>query len=212
LGVTDRGVFIDLDGTLADSLTVLRGIYYAFLEKFGVKGNEAEFQSLNGPPLSQIVASLKNNHDLQDESECLISEYSAMVEEAQDTVPPTVGARIFLGRARQRRWRVAVVTSSPHAAARHWLERNHFSDQVDAIVGGDEVARGKPAPDPYRLAIARINCMPSRSLAVEDSRIGACSAVSAGLSTWVLAGSDDRSDWPAGVNFIECLTDMLETL
>lgn len=210
--MSDRGVFIDLDGTLADSLASLRGVYHAFLAKFEVKGTEAEFQSLNGPPLLQIVTSLRDIHNLRGELDDLTAQYSAMIREAHETAPPMVGAQLFLERARQRRWRVAVVTSSSHIAAREWLERNRVSDQVDAVVGGDEVVHGKPAPDPYNLAIARTNCTASISLAVEDSRIGARSAISAGLSTWVLGRPDDRSDWPAGVKFIARFTDLLETL
>jgi beta-phosphoglucomutase-like phosphatase (HAD superfamily) len=83
---------------------------------------------------------------------------------------------------------------------------------VDAVVGGDEVAFGKPAPDPYTLALSRVHCTPTASLAVEDSRIGALSAVSAGLSTWVLTDPCDRLDWPAGIGFINHLADIMEML
>jgi beta-phosphoglucomutase-like phosphatase (HAD superfamily) len=210
--VSDRGVFIDLDGTLADSLATLRDVYRAFLRNYGVQGTEAEFQSLDGPPLLQIVTSLRALHDLRGKIEDLTAEYAAMIRKAHRTTPPMVGAQLFLERARERRWRVAVVTSSSHSVARAWLERNRVSDQVDAVVGGDEVVHGKPAADPYKLAITRINCTASRSIAVEDSRIGARSAVSAGLSTWVLGRPDDRSDWPVGVRFVERFTGLLEML
>jgi len=76
----------------------------------------------------------------------------------------------------------------------------------------DEVACGKPAPDPYTLALSRVHCTATESLAVEDSRIGALSAVSAGLPTWVLAAPSDRRDWPTEVRFITDLTDLMEMI
>jgi HAD superfamily hydrolase (TIGR01509 family) len=207
-----KGLFVDLDGTLADSVTALKGAYHSFLGGFGAAGTEVEFQGLNGPPLTRVVESLKEAHDLPGELRELTTLYSMMIREAHGTAPPLAGARVVLELARKRGWRIAVVTSSPHVAAREWVNRTQLFNQVDAVVGGDEVVRGKPAPDPYSLALARVNCKAAFSLAVEDSPIGALSAVCAGLPTCVLADPRDRSDWPAEVRFIDRLTDVMEFL
>jgi beta-phosphoglucomutase len=50
-----------------------------------------------------------------------------------------------------------------------------------AIVGADDVGRSKPAPDPYRLAVHRLDVNPADAVAVEDSRWGLESARAAGL-------------------------------
>jgi beta-phosphoglucomutase-like phosphatase (HAD superfamily) len=105
-----------------------------------------------------------------------------------------------------------VVTSSPRSSALKWLQFGGLSDKVDAVVGGDEVASGKPAAEPYILALSRLGCSPAWSHAVEDSRIGATSAVAAGLTTWALADADNRSGWPDEVVFIQRLADLLERL
>ena len=49
-----RALMLDLDGTLADSLGAMRGVYDRFLDVFGVAGNDAEFARLNGPPLPVV--------------------------------------------------------------------------------------------------------------------------------------------------------------
>ena len=51
--MSGKGLFIDLDGTLASSLTALKEVYFSFLTGLGAKGSEAEFQRLNGPPWSK---------------------------------------------------------------------------------------------------------------------------------------------------------------
>jgi beta-phosphoglucomutase-like phosphatase (HAD superfamily) len=48
-------------------------------------------------------------------------------------------------------------------------------------VSGEEVARGKPAPDAYLEAVRRLRVRPERAAAVEDSSNGLRSAAAAGL-------------------------------
>jgi HAD superfamily hydrolase (TIGR01509 family) len=208
----DRGLFLDLDGTLADSLTALKGVYHSFLGAFGRAGDEAEFQRLNGPPLAKVVEMLRDTHKLPGETADLLRDYSGRVRLAHETAPPAIGARELLQHARARGWKVAVVTSSPRLSAQRWLEIGGLADKVDAVVGGDDVTAGKPAAEPYVTALCRLNCVAALSHAVEDTRIGATSAVAAGLNTWALAEPTNRSGWPDRVAFIERLSDLLERL
>ncbi len=209
---TDKAVLLDLDGTLADSIAALKTVYVSFLSRFGARGSDAEFGHLNGPPLAAIIAVLKDVHHLPGDAARLQEEYAAMVREAHRSAPPAAGAKQVLRVAREHGWKIAVVTSSARCMAAEWLAGNRLSSNVDVIVGGDEVARGKPAPDPYALALSRLGCLPTACLAVEDSRLGALSALAAGVPTHVLADRRDRSGWPAQVAFIERLTELLEVL
>ncbi|MEA5366800.1 HAD-IA family hydrolase [Amycolatopsis sp., V23-08] len=75
---------------------------------------------------------------------------------------------------------VALVSASP---ARYVLAAVAASGlRFAAIVTGDDVARGKPAPDPYLLAARRLGVAPGRCLAVEDSGSGIRSAHAAGMT------------------------------
>jgi HAD superfamily hydrolase (TIGR01509 family) len=210
--VTDKAVLLDLDGTLADSIVALKEVYFSFLSRYGARGSDAEFGRLNGPPLVTIIAVLKDVHHLPGDASRLQQEYAAMVREAHRSAPPATGARQLLREAKGHGWKVAVVTSSARCAAWEWLSGNRLLSSVDVIVGGDEVACGKPAPDPYALALSRLGSPAGACLAVEDSRLGALSALAAGLPTHVLADQCDRTGWPAQVVFIERLTDLLELL
>jgi HAD superfamily hydrolase (TIGR01509 family) len=184
-----RGLFLDLDGTLADSLTALRAVYYDFLARFGVAGSEAEFQSLNGPPLVRIVDILRKTHDLAPSREELLALYGDLIARSHDRVLPAPGALELLTEAGRHGWAVAVVTSTAREPAQRWLVRTGLAPLVDVIVGGDEVETGKPDPAPYRLALERTGCAASCSLAVEDSPQGATSAAAAGIPVWVLASA-----------------------
>lgn len=203
------GLFLDLDGTLADSLAALKNAYHSFLASFGASGDEAEFQRLNGPPLGEIIERLRMTHKLPGTPADLLQKYAAMVSQAHHSARPAAGVFELLAHARERGLKIAVVTSSPKLSAQGWLAVAGLADKIDDVVGGDEVTSGKPAAEPYIRALRRLNCSAALSHAVEDSRIGATAAVAAGLKTWALAPPKDRAGWPGQVVFIERLTDLL---
>lgn len=208
----ERGLFLDLDGTLADSLSVLRSVYEDFLRSFGKQASEDEFQRLNGPPLVQIIASLKETHSLNDDAAVLQALYLARMKDAYQNAPPVKGALEMVEKAHKLGWIVAVVTSAHKAPACDWLACNGLLEFMTDVVGGDEVVRGKPNPEPYALALVRSGCAPRLSLAVEDSRAGATAAIAAGLRTFVIAAANDRDGWPQDVHFLCNLSGMLEHL
>jgi HAD superfamily hydrolase (TIGR01509 family) len=187
-----RGLFLDLDGTLADSLPALRRVYDDFLAQSGHSGSDAEFNSLNGPPLADIVARLVKAHGLGGAPEDWLARYRDILASAHAAAPPRAGAITMLERARTLGWMIAVVTSAPHDVARAWLRGAGLAALIDHVVGGDEVKRGKPDPEPYRLALSRVGCDAAVSLAVEDSITGAQAALGAGLPTWLL-GTEAQS-------------------
>ncbi|MGH3563377.1 MAG: HAD family hydrolase [Mycobacterium sp.] len=104
------------------------------------------------------------------------------------------GAREMLDALAAQDTPMALVTNTPRSLAERALGsigRHYFS----AVVCGDEVARSKPAPDPYRRAAALLDVDPGCCLAVEDSPIGATSAEAAGCPVLVVP---DAVAVPAG--------------
>ena len=75
----------------------------------------------------------------------------------------------------------AVATSTRRASARTKLERTALLPRFAALVGGDEIAQGKPAPDIFLAAAARLGCKPGDALVLEDSEAGMTAAARAGI-------------------------------
>lgn len=73
----------------------------------------------------------------------------------------------------------AVATSSSRPDAMLCL--GELAGRFDAIVTGDEVERGKPAPDIFLLAARRLALAPEHCLVLEDSEAGALAALAAGM-------------------------------
>ncbi|HYE00510.1 MAG TPA: HAD-IA family hydrolase [Alphaproteobacteria bacterium] len=189
------GLFLDLDGTLADSLGAMRLAYDRFLAGFGRRGGDAEFAALNGPPLPEVVARLAAAHGLEGPPEGLLARYQGLVDAVYDDAGPMPGAAALIAAARGAGRAVAVVTSNSRARAARWLARRGIDH--DLVVAGGEAARGKPAPDPYLAALAATGCAAAASIAVEDAPQGAAAALAAGLETWVLQPGGGPWDGPA---------------
>ena len=123
--------------------------------------------------------------------------YKELIEAGRVTVRS--GVRRLMMEAREAGMRVAIAsTTSPEniePLITTGLGRGALS-WFDAIATGDVVARKKPAPDIYNVALKSLGVSPARAIAVEDSAIGVESAKAAGLFTVATP-----SPWTQGQDF-----------
>ncbi|MEI7772439.1 MAG: HAD-IA family hydrolase [Chloroflexales bacterium] len=99
-------------------------------------------------------------------------------------------------------WRLAVASAAAEAAVRAVLTQIVGPARAArfALFAGDIVARKKPAPDIYQLALGRLGFAPSDALVIEDSRQGLCAAVAAGIRCIITPSS-----YTAGEPFDEAI-------
>lgn len=182
----ERALFLDLDGTLADSLVALRQTYEAFVERYGSYGSDEEFDHLNGLTVPEIVRHVRETHDLPNGQDSLLREYRSMISANHQSSPPVAGAADLMWRARERGYLVCIVTSSSRDLLDGWLQRHGLDAVVDFSVTSSDVVAGKPQPDLYLRALELTGCSTADSLAIEDSANGVLAATRAGLTTWRL--------------------------
>ena len=92
------------------------------------------------------------------------------------------------------RWPLGLASSSNRPVIDFILEASGLADCFSATVSGDEVAHGKPAPDVYLAAAARLGVYPGYTAAVEDSSNGLRSAATAGMLVVALPNHDFPPD------------------
>ena len=112
--------------------------------------------------------------------------YTAMVAEGR--LPPRPGVRRIIEAALDDGWALAVASTSAEPSVRAILDvaaGPANAARFAAILAGDIVARKKPAPDIYRLALDRLGLAASNVLVIEDSRSGLLAATACGLRTVV---------------------------
>jgi HAD superfamily hydrolase (TIGR01509 family) len=108
--------------------------------------------------------------------------YTAFVAEGR--LPARPGIRRIVEAAQDAGWTLAVCSTSAEASVRAILDHVAGPERAarfDLVLAGDVVARKKPAPDVYQLALERLGITPASALVIEDSRNGLLAAVGAGL-------------------------------
>lgn len=101
-------------------------------------------------------------------------------------VPLKPGVHELLDRLDELALPRAIATSTASARARLKLEKMGLARRFKHIVGGDQVERGKPAPDIFLAAAKALDIAPRNCLALEDSNAGARAALAAGMSLRVI--------------------------
>jgi beta-phosphoglucomutase-like phosphatase (HAD superfamily) len=133
--------------------------------------------------------------------------------------PVTVKKGLFelLDWAKREAVPVAVASSSTHANVVARLREAEADQAVDAIVGGDEVEHGKPAPDIFLEAARRLRREPRACVVLEDSDSGITAAAAAGATPILVPDSSLPRVIPAAIEarayrVCESLSDVLDIL
>jgi len=190
-----------LDGTLADNMEIMFSVYQEFLRGFYLSPTPEEFALLNGPPLPQVVSVLKERHGLGGSLEGLVKTYQEILDASYMRAKPSPGASEILEAAKRSGMFIAIVTSSSYQRTLAWLDRNGLESVIDLIVSGGD-CEGKPSPEPYKMALAKLRCSAEQSIAVEDSLQGIQSALSAQLRTFCYSSGPLRIAVPKTVSTI----------
>jgi HAD superfamily hydrolase (TIGR01509 family) len=176
-------VVFDCDGTLVDSEPLARTAWERALEPYGYAVTDADAEATVGLPFPRTHAYYLERVELP-AVDAMWSEYSgelfALIDRELVVFEDAVGAAREL---RARGIPVGVASSSPRERLHRTLGRAGLLDAFDVTVAGDEVARGKPAPDMFLLAAERLGAAPEACVAVEDSPPGVQAAVAAGMRT-----------------------------
>ena len=76
----------------------------------------------------------------------------------------------------------AVATSTEYERAIHKLSLVNLLERFPIVIAGDQVEKGKPAPDIFLAASVALGVLPERCLVLEDSDAGIQAAYDAGMT------------------------------
>lgn len=186
----------DFDGTLVDSEKSWHAAERRLMAEWDAPLTPEQQRSLTGMSLRDSALQLMEWAEREgldaDEYADLLNVYALedMVAQGVDFRP---GAAELLEQARDAGVRCALVSASFTAVLDNLvstLPEGTFS----VVIGGDQVVRGKPDPEPYLTAVKRLGLQVRDCLALEDSIPGTTSARRAGLATLAIPFEQEISE------------------
>jgi HAD superfamily hydrolase (TIGR01509 family) len=188
-----EALIFDVDGTLAETEDLhLRAFNETFAELgLAWRWNEAQYQRLLGVTGGkERISAFQRETGEQLLSTADIAALHAIKTARYESLVRTGGIRLrpgcadIIAEARVRGLKLAVATTTTFAnvdALCRAAIGKGATDTFDAIAAGDEVARKKPLPDIYWLALNRLNVAAESCIAFEDSANGVAAARAAGV-------------------------------
>jgi len=182
-----KAVLIDLDGTLVDSVPDLAyGIDQMMLQlAMPVRGISAVTDWV-GNGVERLVKRALVNSMEGEPSDALFQEALPLFEVAYAANNGKhsylyEGVEIGLNYLHQQGYRLACVTNKPIAFTQPLLEVMGIADFFHVILGGDQVARRKPDPQPLLMAAEKLEVDPNQAIMLGDSINDVIAARGAGM-------------------------------
>ncbi len=188
-GRTFDAILFDMDGTLINSVPAVERAWQRWAEEFDID-TSGSFSLAHGTPAKDLVNQLIPADDVE----------RAFARIVQLEIEDTDGIELLPGTAELLASvpseRQAIVTSCTRALASVRIAATELS-RHSALVTADDVARGKPDPEPFQRGAQLLGFDPARCLVIEDAPTGLKAARAAGCATLAVAGTHELRDLDA---------------
>jgi HAD superfamily hydrolase (TIGR01509 family) len=177
-----RAYLFDCDGTIVDSMPLHYIAWKTAFSEWNCPFPEDLFYSWGGKPTREIIATLNEMHGLAMPVEAL-AEHK---EELYFKLLPQLKAIpevMEIIEAEHGRIPFAVVSGGRRNSVTKALGSLHLMDRFETIVSSDDYTNGKPAPDAFLLAAARLGVAAKDCLVFEDTDLGIEAATAAGMAS-----------------------------
>ena len=186
-----RAIIFDIDGTIVDNMHLHAEAFGLFAEHHQLPPLTPDDRArLDGRRNSEIFPILFNRDVPRDEWLAYEHEKESLYRElSRGRLVPMRGLTSLIDRLKSESIAVALATSAPEPNVTHTLAELGLAASFPVIVRGDQVPRGKPAPDVFLEAARQLKVEPAACLVFEDAPMGVASAKAAGMTVAALTTS-----------------------
>ncbi len=177
-----QAVIFDLDGLLVDTEPVFEEAARRQLARHNVALDREIFRSMMGTPARESFQMFRDGHGLAESVTVLMAENAAAFYEVlgDKPVPLMKGVLGLLDRLDRHKIPKALATSSTRDYVERILTPHRLLPRFSLVLTANDVQRGKPHPEIYLKAAARLGHDPREVVVLEDSVNGLRAARAAG--------------------------------
>jgi beta-phosphoglucomutase len=177
-----QAFLFDMDGVITDSMPYHYEAWRHIFEGFGISVSREEILKREGEQglvtLETILSREGRKLPPEEKKKALEDKEAVFRSLARPTLFPC--AETIVKALREKEKRLALVTGTSRQEAEANLPPSLIRC-FDVLISGDMVAQGKPHPEPYRMALRRLETSAEDSLVIENAPYGIQSARGAGL-------------------------------
>lgn len=214
-------LIFDFDGTIADSEPLhLAAFQRTFADECGLELTEADYKAhylaFDDQTMMSTFLADRGVEVPPGRFEQLLEIKESHYEKLAGEPPILPGAAALI-RAASARWPLAVASGALESEIRPVLEDAGLIDYFQTIVSAEMVERGKPDPESFLTALARINenldekIPPSGALVFEDSIPGLSSGRAAGMRVLAITNSFPREQLTEADRVVDSLEEIADT-
>jgi len=186
-----RAYLFDCDGTIADSMPLHYIAWKTALGEWGCTFDETLFYEWGGKPVHEIISTLNKMQGLNMPVEEVGTRKENLYYELLPRlkVVPEVLEQI---EAKYGVIPLGVVSGSSRESVVNSLTTLGLLDRFETLVGAEDYARSKPAPDAFLMAAKRLGVAPADCLVFEDTALGIQAASAAGMASVLVPSALER--------------------
>jgi HAD superfamily hydrolase (TIGR01509 family) len=199
-----EAVVFDMDGVIIDSEPLWSEAERQLLARRNLTYSQDLKPLLMGLDSREAVRILKKHYDLGEPVEELVHERNQLVSELiQQHGQPIPHVLELIQRVRDGGLKAVVASSSPYSLVELVVDKLGIGPFLDLVLSGDEVSRGKPAPDIYDTVAKTLGVAPECCLVIEDAPNGVRAAKAAGMRCLAITTGAGKVELAAADQVVE---------
>jgi beta-phosphoglucomutase len=197
-----------VDGVLLDSAEQHHHAWRRVGEEEGAHFSDADFWASFGMRNADVIPRLFGAHRAADAPALAARKEAYYRELLRASAAPLPGARELMASLHAAGYPQAIGSSAPHENLAEIIALLGLAPYLGAVISGEQVTHGKPAPDIFLAAAAALGVAPAACLVIEDAPAGVAAAHAGGMRCLAVrrAGQADAPGLGAADRVVDALT------
>ncbi len=175
-------LFLDLDGTLINSLPKLKHIYHDFLSNYQIKGSDQEFAFLKTSTIEKSIAYLKAKYVLNHPIHSLKVQYEAYLQKYYFKSPLFRGVKDFLKLAKTKGYQIVLTTANQRTYSEQILQSHSLDSYFDQVFTPNCFGSEQKNSEFFQNVLNTLNISSDHALVIDDSLEVIASSIEIGLN------------------------------